>query len=116
MSEPLDMTPIRTRLIRSNLCRTFRVDGAWGGLTPQGGIHMAMFSERWSTPAETLIKLDEGQLIDLADPEKSERVLIREIEADAFLSEESAVSLVNWLNGHISKLRELKRLQEGAEE
>lgn len=72
---------------------------------------MALYSERWNTPAETLLRLEEGRVTDLPDP-KDERILIREIEADVFLSEESAVSLVNWLNGQISKLRELRQLQE----
>ncbi len=72
---------------------------------------MALYSERWNTPAETLLRLEEGRVTDLPDP-KDERILIREIEADVFLSEESAGSLVKWLNDQISKLRELRQLQE----
>ena len=77
---------------------------------------MALYSQRWNMPGETLLTLEEGQITDRADPQKDERLVIREIEADAFLSEESAVSLVKWLNGQISKLRELRQLQESAEE
>ena len=90
--------------------------GAWGSLTPQQQIHMALFSERWNTPAETIIKAEEGRLTDLADPEKHERLLIREIEADVFLSEAAAVTLVNWLNGQIKQLRDLRQLLEKEEE
>lgn len=92
------------------------MNGAWGSITPQGVIHMALYSERWNTPAETLIRPEEGRITDRPDPEKDERLLIREIEADVFLSQESAVSLVKWLNDQISKLRELRQLQEREEE
>ncbi len=77
---------------------------------------MALYSERWNTPAETFLRVEEGRMTDRPIPEKDEPLLIREIEADVFLSEESAVSLVNWLNGQIGKLRELRKLQERAEE
>ncbi len=92
------------------------MDGAWGSITPQAVIHMALYSERWNTPEETLLRLEEGRVTDVPDPEKNERMLIREIEADIFLSEESAASLVKWLNTQIGKLRELRQLQEREEE
>ena len=72
---------------------------------------MALYSERWNTPAETLLRLEEGRVTDLPDTQ-TERVIIREIEADVFLSEKSAVSLVKWLNEKIGKLRELRELRE----
>lgn len=99
---------IKTRLTRSNFCRTFKVDGAWGGVTPQLSIHIALYSERWSVPSETLVTIprDASSYKDVAVQSPEERVIIREIEADVFLSEDAAIAVRDWLNDRIGAIRE----------
>lgn len=100
------LSKVRIRFIRSNLCRTIQMDGAWGGVTPQGLIHMAIFNERWDAPTESTVAIspDGRSLPEI--PDEVEARVIREIEANVFMSLVTAVSLRDWLNRKIADLEE----------
>lgn len=108
MSEPSEATKeIQTRFTRSNFCRVIRMDGAWGSITPQGLIHMAIYNERWEMPAgSTITAGPNSKLKEVADT--TEGRAIREIEADIFLDLPTAISLRNWLNDKIELLQAAK--------
>lgn len=105
-----DETPkeFKTQFTRSAFCRTLKVDGAWGGITPQGNIHCAVFTERWNLPSRTVLEFKEGEPIATETPVEHERALIREIEADLFLTLASATSLRTWLDAQITTLSQLE--------
>lgn len=112
MTEPQQGRPVvRTRFVRGNFSRVIHADGAWGAVTPQWNIHMALYSERPGTPDETEIQLDvQGGVRDVAVTVPT--FLIREIEADVILSEASAVGLRNWLNERLSELQSVRQASQ----
>jgi len=104
MKEPQEVQELRTRFKRSKFCRVIHADGAWGSVTPQLNVHMALFSEHRALPDGTLIQMDEvGGVKDT--PTEDPAILIREIEADVILSEQAAIALRDWLTGRIDQLK-----------
>ena len=94
--------------IKSNLFRVLHVDGAWGGISPDGYIQMAIFSERRAIPRRVVYQLSEGRVG--PEIEREERPgLVREVEADLVMSLEAAVAIREWLDGRIEMLRELRQ-------
>lgn len=100
------LSKVRTRFIRSNLCRTIKMDGAWGGLTPTGQIHMAIYNERWDGPTEGTVPIDPDGKSLTEIPDEVEARVIREVEANVFMSLATAVSLRGWLDRKIADLEE----------
>lgn len=100
------VTRLRVHQIKSNLYRNIHVDGAFGGITPQGGIHLALFSERTPIPSEVVLEFDSETG---AKEDKRERVqrdgLVREMEVGAILSIDTAKNLGIWL---LEKVREIE--------
>lgn len=104
MNEPQNVPELKTRFKRSKLCRVIHVDGAWGSLTFQGNIHMALFSEHRALPDGTTISVDKQgvpQETQTDDP----GFIIREIEADVILNPGAAVVLRDWLTDRINELQ-----------
>ena len=44
--------------IKSNFFRVIKADGAFGGISPNGSIHMALYSERSAIPTKTFHSLE----------------------------------------------------------
>lgn len=100
-SKPSEAGPrsIRFHYIKSGFFRVMHVDGAIGGPTPRGQIHMALFSERNPIP---LVVTQTVEADGTVKPEPSELVvrdgLVREVEADIVLNVDTARSLAKWLS------------------
>lgn len=99
-----DSTSVDFHFIKSNMFRVIHMDGAWGGITPQGQIQMAIFSERTAFPSRVRHEIDSGQLGAEIDRE-GHRGIEREIEVDVRMSLEKAISLRNWLSDRIQDLQ-----------
>ena len=92
---------IEAHFIKSNLFRVIHVDGAWGGLTPQMNIQMALYSERTPIPQQVIYEATSTGLVDV---ERTGRQgIVREVEADVIISLDVARSLVKWLQEKIDK-------------
>jgi len=89
----------KAHFINSNLFRVIHADGAWGGITPQFNIQMALFSERHPIPTEVSYKLEPSGLRD---------GIVREIEADVIMSLDVARALRIWLDNKIGEAEELR--------
>lgn len=95
---------IRFYYIKSQQFRVAHVDGAVGGLTPNGLIHMAVYSERPAIPQSTEHDLPlEGQIGDTLDQEGKQGI-VREVDIDLMMSREAATHIRDWLNDRISDL------------
>ena len=93
--------------IKSQHFRVIRADGAIGGLTPTGGIHFALYTERHPIPRRLVHQVDEGGLGALLPNETVSRdAIVREMDADVFLSIDVARNLHNWLGGKIAEWEE----------
>ena len=113
MDEPRPLE-LRTQIVRGNFARVIRVDGAWGGVTPQWNIHMALYSERWRLPTETVIRKDaDGVIRDY--PLDPPGVVIREIEMDVILEEKAAIWLRDWLTTKIADLQDQRGASNSGE-
>ena len=85
------------------------MDGAWGGVTPTRQIHMAIYNERWDAPTEGTVPISpDGQSLTEV-PDEIEARVIREVEANVFMSLDTAVSLRDWLDRKIADLEELSK-------
>ncbi len=93
-SVPEDIT---FHYIKSNFFRVIRVDGAYGGLSPHGDIHMAVYNQRQPIPVQTtnLITPD-GKLGDESGKVAREGI-VREVEVDINCSPSVARTLAKWL-------------------
>ena len=89
------------------------MDGAIGGLTPRGSVHMAIYSEKSAIPREQEFHVsDQGQLGKLQETVSREGI-IRELEVDVIMDLESARNLKTWLDENIKTLEKVgkKRIE-----
>jgi len=79
----LEKDKINFDYIKSNQFRVIRVDGAHGGIAPNGyTIQMALFSERAPIPKRETYKLEQGKLGERVAVEQRD-ALIREVEIES---------------------------------
>lgn len=93
--------------LKSPHFRVIRADGAIGGVTPNGHIHFALYSERHAIPRQTVHEIAaDGRL---GDEKQDRRVsrggIVREMEVDVFLTPEVAESIKTWLETKIKEAR-----------
>lgn len=106
---PKQADSVKFHYIKGNDFRVIHVDGALGGPTPQGLIHIAVFSERFPIPLQSVHQREDDHF----SREPSEIVardgIVREVEADLMVSANVAKRLVDWLVEAIEKVEELKK-------
>lgn len=91
--------------------RSVHIDGAIGGLTTKGFLHIALFAERAPIPQEiTFEVLPDGRLGE-EDPNKrvSKEGVIRQMEVDVIVNEETAKDLRNWLDQRLADFDERRK-------
>jgi len=82
---------------KSNYFRVIKVNGAWGGLTPQTDVQMSIFSERLPLPDLDEFEISEGQLAKQIRHINKTKGVIREVEATLTMTPDVAKSLGEWL-------------------
>jgi len=104
---------VRFRYMKSNFFRVIHADGAWGGLSPRGNIHMSFYNERGALPDSSVLTLAPDGSKQLPETAHSSGDIIREIECDVVLDLGTAIGLRQWLDDKIKDLQTLvKTLQE----
>jgi hypothetical protein len=97
-AESVDGKSLTFHFIKSSSFRVVHVSGAYGGVTPMGEIHAAVFNERGPIPRQIKYGVTtDGQLGDIVEIAQREGI-IREVEADLVMNIEVARSLAKWLN------------------
>jgi hypothetical protein len=103
--KPKSQTQIEFDYIKSNFFRVIRADGAFGGISPTGAIHMAVYSERQAIPTKTVHHLQGTQLgPELRERRQGRTAIVREVEADIVLELPQAIVLRDWLDEKIKSL------------
>ena len=96
--------------IKGQYFRVIHADGAIGGLTAQGNIHFALYSERKAIPRRHVLPIKSDGT--LGDPIPSETVtrdsVVREMDVNVVMSPETATNLAKWL---VDRVEDLKKLQ-----
>ncbi len=110
-------TKVEFHYIKSPSFRSVHVDGAIGGVTPRGLIHMALFSERPAIPTKTVSDvLDSGRLgEEIRDLREGKSGIAREMEVDLFLGLDTAKEIRIWLDTRIQELEAARERDNGAE-
>lgn len=84
--------------------KTIHVDGAIGGATPQGLLHVSLWAQRPAIPREIVQEITpEGKLGDEVSRQGREGVT-RELQVDAMLTLAAAKEVHAWLGRHIELL------------
>jgi len=107
--EPFGAEPPRPRVafdyIKSTNFRVVRADGAIGGITPNGFIHFALYTERAPIPRRLVHEVKENGA--LGGPIPGEEVVrdavVREMDTDVYVTIETAMSLHKWLGEKIEE-------------
>lgn len=99
--------------IKSNSFRVIHGDGAFGGLTPAGNIHMGIFSERMPFPQKIVHSLealpDGKQKLgpEILGRREGRQAVIRELEVGVVLNVAQAIVLRKWLDDRIKQYQQL---------
>ncbi len=83
--------------IKSNLFRSIRADGAIGGITPNGHIHMAFYSERHAIPKREVYSINEDGTLNELREAYTRSSYVREMDVDVFLALDVAKNVHEWL-------------------
>ena len=90
--------------------RNFHVDGAVGGLAPNGNIQMAIYSERPPIPQQTTQIVNEKGFLaeEILKERKTRDAVIRDLEANLIIDVNTAAQIVKWLQDKINQFVELQ--------
>jgi hypothetical protein len=100
-------TEVQFEFLKSNFFRVIHVDGAFGGLSPNGRtIHLAVFSERRAIPTRTVHPIGDGGKLgnEARDRREGSKGFVRELEADLTMDLATAISVQRWLVGKIEEM------------
>jgi hypothetical protein len=88
--------------------KELHVNGAFGGVAPDGMIHMALYSERQAIPnVEKRLMNPDKTLGDKKEEEKKYEY-VRIVQASLVFNDKVATSFINWLDGRIKDLEQLR--------
>lgn len=106
---------IRFDYIKSNLFRVIHADGAHGGVTTNGLIQMAVYSERLPIPQSTVheLKADGTLSEEIRDERVARQAIIREVEVEVLLNSATAKALLKWLTDQVALLEGNQPSSEG---
>ncbi len=114
--QPSEQHEVVFTYLKSNLFRVIHADGAWGGLSARGDIHISFYNERAAIPDTSKIVVSEktGAIVKPEEFQSSSK-FVREVEADVIVDLGTAISLRDWLNNKISALEKLIREAQNEE-
>ena len=100
--------------IKTSSYRTYHVDGAYGGLTPQGGIYCEFYVERNVTPKTISYGVDNKGRLGVPKKTTGKEGFVREIECGIALDVKTARALRNWLDDRLKEYDDnIKFLKKG---
>lgn len=98
-SDANEVPCLRFHYIKSNYFRVIHADGVYGGVSPQGLIQLAFFSERQPIPQQTVQKFDDKRLgEEVVELRVSRDGVVREIETNVLMSAKEAKKLRDFLS------------------
>lgn len=107
-SESVESVEVAIKYVKSNFFRVVHSDGAWGGISPQGNIHIAFYNERSAIPDISKLHISK-QTSEQVKPEEfeAESKVVREVEVDVVMDLGTSIQLRDWLDDKIKKLQQL---------
>lgn len=94
--------------------RSVHVDGVFGGITNKGFLHISFFAERMPIPKQVTYKINsDGSLGDeIFEKRKSKEGVIRQLEIDLMMNEETAKDLRVWIDEKLDGFAERRKFLE----
>lgn len=84
--------------------QTHYMDGAVGGITPHGKIHISFYLERGAVPKSVVHEVDENGVLGHQVSVDRKRGIIREMNCGVILDVKVARDLRDWLDGLLKKI------------
>lgn len=94
--------------------QTIHVDGAIGGITPKNLLHIAMYSERPAIPQQITHRIEEDGSLGKEIKRSGKSGVVRQMEVDLFMTEDTARSLKVWLDEKLEAFEQ--RMQDAIKE
>ena len=104
-SEPKDLS---FKYIFPDDLKELHVNGAYGGLAPDGTIRMGVYSERRAIPNFERRSINPDMTLGPALEEDTKYTMVRIVQASLVFSVSTAKSFVTWLNDHIKQAEKFK--------
>ncbi len=104
--------------IKGQLFHVVHADGVIGGVTPNGSVHVAFFSERSAIPQREVRKINpDGTLGNvIASRSVTRNAIVREVDVDVMLAPPVAELLISWLQERVSELKKRTSTESGHRE
>jgi len=100
--------------IKSNLFRTARADGMWGGVNGFYDIVLNFYSERPPIPQRVVHPLtQQGLGQELLEERVIRDAVVREVEISLSMTQETAKAVRDWLDERIKLIDEMKAKGQG---
>jgi hypothetical protein len=106
--KPTPPAEIEFDFIKSNFYRVIKADGVFGGLAPNGSLHLGVYSERMPYPQQMFHKIENGSV---GPEDVARRVgrkgVLRELEVGISMDVAQAMVLRTWLDERIKQYEQL---------
>src|ERR1043165_9730684 len=97
LSDPSkEQTVVSFRYVKSQYFRVIDADGAWGGVSPRGNIHISFYNERAALPDSSKFTVSGTGEIVVPERFHASSKIVRELECDVILDLTTAKSLHQW--------------------
>jgi hypothetical protein len=106
-SQPKGETVLFKYIFPSDL-KELHVNGAFGGVAPDGMIHMAFYSERQAIPNVEKRPVNPDQTLGDQKEEEKKYQYVRIVQASLVFNDKTATNFINWLDGRIKDLEQLR--------
>ena len=105
MAKKKQSNSITIHNIKNSLYRQVHIDGAHGGITPNGFINVNFFSQRGVIPKGTEFEInEEGQIKrPIKDIEESKQGIVREFEFGTYMDINTCISIKEFLERKIEE-------------
>jgi hypothetical protein len=88
--------------------KELHVTGAFGGVSPDGMIRMAFYSERSAIPNVEKRPVNADKTLGDQKEEEKKYEYVRIVQASLVFNDKVAASFINWLDGRIKDLEQLR--------
>ena len=92
--------------LKTSSYRSFRVDGAFGGLTPKGEIYLELYLERQVTPKIVTHEINKNGQLGKELKREGKRGMIREVECGISLDIVTAQTIRDFLDKQINDFKD----------
>jgi hypothetical protein len=93
--------------------RSIACNGAWGGITPRGDIHVDFFIEKQGVPESVTQRVAEDGTLGAISEMKPEKRIVRRLQVGILMTAEEAKNLVKFLSDKIEQLEKVKVRADG---